>query len=404
VLQTLTPDHLPVLVIAPKRVAEHVWGPEVEKWEIPLSIVVATGGPAKREAAFAASADITVIGRDNIKDVPLGHFKTIVIDELSGFKDRGSVRWKMARRIQKDATYVWGLTGTPAPNGLIDLWAQLFLLDQGERLGTTLTGYRERYFSPGRQLRSGVVTEWNIRPEADKNIHVKIGDICLSMKKRDYLPSEPPDFNDIVFPLDRASRRVYDEMRDELVAFVTDVLGTDIPYTAANAAVLSGKLSQITGGFLYPDEGRDTMRLHREKVDILKETVDGTGSPVVAFYHFQEHRDMILKHIKDAVHIDAKNSIQRWNAGDVPVLLAHPKSAGHGLNLQHGGHTIVWSDLTWSLDDYEQGIGRLDRQGQENRVMVHRIIAEDSVDGEMVARLEGKKTVQDALMAALGIM
>lgn len=404
-LTALEARHLPVLVTAPKRVAEHVWQAETALWRPDLSVAVAAGPPAKREAALKSGADIVVVGRDNLTGaVPYaGTFRTFVMDELSGFKSRASKRWRSARKITRNASveHVWGLTGTPSPNGLIDLWAQLYLLDGGERLGGTLGSFRGAYFTPGRQLRSGVITEWILRDGAESRIHRKIEDICLSMSTEGRVDLPPTTVNRVEVPLPPEARRVYKQLKRDLVADL-DILGDEV-YSAANAAVLSSKLTQISAGFLYSDDqdGTHTV-LHREKVKAVAEIVDGTGSPVLVFYRYKAE----LKALKEAfgsaaLTMDDPDIVSRWNAGRVPVLLAHPASAGHGLNLQHGGHTIVWTTASWSLEEDQQANKRLSRQGQKHPVVIHYLVAPHTVDGAIQDRLQTKKSVQDALLSHL---
>lgn len=403
VLRALTPDHLPVLVCAPKRVAEHVWPAEAALWRPDLSIAVAAGSPAHRaEVLRDFHNDIVVIGRDVLKDaVPVaGRFRTVVLDESSGFKTRGSLRWKTAKKIVKDTPYVWELTGTPSPNGLMDLWAPTYLLDAGARLAPTLTGFRGRYFRPGQQLPNGVITEWILREGAAEKIHAAIEDICLSMDGDGRIELPPVTFNTVTVPLTPATRKVYEVMRDTLVVAL-DLLGET--HTAANAAVLSSKLSQISAGFMYVDDAdlRDGAYdvLHREKVAALAEIVEGTGSPILVFYRFKAEREMIRAAMPKLVHtIDEPDAVGRWNAGEIPVLLAHPASAGHGLNLQAGGHTIVWTTCSWSLEEWLQGNGRLARQGQQHPVVIHSLVSPGTVDEAIQERLLEKKSVQQALL------
>lgn len=419
VLQALTPQHLPVLVIAPKRVAAKVWPVEGPKWRPDLSMALAAGTPAKRKAAREVGADITVIGRDNINDIEPGQYRTIVIDELSGFKGRGA-RWKQARKLTEKAQFVWGLTGTPSPNGYMDLWAQMILLDGGRALGTTLgnadpkfgplkpNSFRGRFFTPVRTHRqTGVVIEWAFKPGAQRQIEEAIAPFCLSMKATDYLELPPVTHNTVVVPMDTKTQRVYDQMVDTLVASLEE--GT---IKAANAGVMTSKLSQITAGFLYADqedEYGETTVLHHNKIDAAIEVVNGTGSPVLVFYRFVWEREALkaamLKDGIDVRGIDEPGAIEAWDRGEVQALLAHPASAGHGLNLQHGGHTVLWTSKEWSLELWEQGNGRVARQGQEHPVVIHSLVTpgddEPMVDEAIEARLAGKADVQDALMMAL---
>jgi SNF2 family DNA or RNA helicase len=396
VLSALEPEHLPVLVVAPKRVAEHVWPAEQRKWRPDLSLAVAAGSPANRRAMLVSGCDVIVIGRDNLADAVGLPWRTIVLDESSGFKNRSTKRWRAAAKLAKEATYVWELTGTPSPNGLLDLWAQVALLDQGERLGKTLGSYRSRYFTESKWI-NGHVVDWAIRPGAAERIHALLGDICLSMESRLDLP--PVTYNNVAVPLPPSLMAAYKRLKKELVA---DLDGASI--VASNAAVATGKLSQLTAGFNYPhpdDLLGFTTDLHDEKTKALAEVIEGTGSPVLVFYRFKHELER-LREIPGAVSIDEHGGvIQEWNAGTIPILLAHPASAGHGLNLQHGGHTIVWTTPTWNAEEYAQANARLARQGQTHPVVIHHLIAPDTVDGAILDRLAGKLSVQDALLKAL---
>lgn len=397
-LQALTPDHFPVLVVAPKRVAEKVWPVEVPKWRPDLSVSLAAGTPAKRAAALMTDADVYVIGQDNLKDIKPGQFRTIVLDELSGYKNRGSLRWKLAKKITDAAAYVYGLTGTPSPNGLMNLWAQAYLLDGGKALGRTLTSFRNRYFTPGRQLATGTIIEWNARPEAQERIEEALAPFCLSMRAIDHLDLPPVTYNRIVVSMGHKASQIYDRLSTSLVAQIEDQT-----HTAANAAVLTGKLSQVTAGFLYPDtdSGERTVDLHTEKIAAALEVVEGSGSPVLVFYRFTWERDALLATLPGARLVDDPGALDDWNRGLVPVLLAHPASAGHGLNLQAGGHTILWTTMPWSLEQWEQANARLARQGQAHPVVVHTLEVPGTVDEAIHARLLEKVSVQEALMIAL---
>lgn len=407
-LRALQPESLPALVTAPKRVAEEVWPVEVPKWRPDLRIVVAAGTPAQRAKALLAAregrADIVVIGRDNLADAVevAGDYKTFVMDELSSFKTRASIRWKMAKKICKDMEYVWGLTGTPTTDGaMLDLWAPMYLLDSGDSLGSTLGGYRERYFTPGRQLPNGVVIEYNLRPGAAQRINVLLEKTCLSMSTDGRVDLPPTSFNDVMVPLLPAVRKLYKQLKNDLVADA-DILGGET-ISAANAAVLTGKLSQITAGFVYVDDadlrGGQYKMLHKEKVTALKEIIDGTGSPVLVAYRFQAELELLKQGLGPMAHtLDEPGIVADWNSGKIPVLLAHPASAGHGLNLQFGGHTMVWATPTWSLEEYMQMNKRLARQGQKHPVVIHHLVSPRTVDPLILLALKDKKSVQDAVM------
>lgn len=400
VLEAITPEHLPCLVVAPKRVAEMTWPVERDKWRPDLSLVVAAGSPAQRRHALDAGADVTVIGRDVLADAITKHprYKTLVLDELSGYKDRSTARWKAARKIAVPASYVWGLTGTPAPNGLMDLWAQIALLDSGARLGKTLTGFRERFFRPTDRLPNGVVIGWELRPGADETIHRLLDDIALSMKASDLLSDLPSmTVNVVSVDMPPGSRSFYRTLKRDLVADL-DLLG--VPIAAASAGVLTNKLSQVAAGFVY-DENKDARWLHYDKLDALAEVLDGADGSVLVFYRYRAEAEAIRTRFPAARMVDSPGALTEWNKGKVPLLLAHPASAGHGLNLQHGGHVIVWTSLDWSLELWQQANGRLARQGQRYPVIVHVLQSEDTVDGAILQRLQGKATVQDALMRYL---
>lgn len=394
-LSALEPRHLPALVVAPKRVAEHVWPVEKELWRPDLSLALAAGEPARRQEALAAGADITVISRDNLKDAK-PRYKTVILDELSSFKGRG-VRWKLAKKLTGKAEHVWGLTGTPTPNGYLDLWPQIYLIDNGKRLGTGVTGYKNRYFQAYGQLPSGVLIDWRPREGAEARIRGLIEDICLYMSAADELDLPPITYNTIDVPLPTAVRKHYKEMKDELVLDL-ELLGDEI-YSASNAAVLSNKLSQITAGFIFSDaqDGSYT-ELHNAKLDALQEVRDGTGDNLLVFYNYIPEAERIRKAFPEARMLDAPGVIPAWNRGEVPMMLAHPASAGHGLNLQHGGHTLFWASLTWDLELWQQAIGRLARQGQKHPVIVHIPQCPGTVDVTIRKRLETKEFTQDTLL------
>lgn len=396
-LSALEPRHLPALVVGPKRVVEHVWQAERDLWRPDLGLAVASGTPAARKAALASGSDVVAIGRDNLADAAGGPWRTVVLDELGGFKTRATKRWKAARGLTTRADHVWGLTGTPTPNGLTDLWAQIFLLDNGKRLSTTVTGFRNRWFRPGRRLPSGVICEWLPLPGADAEIHEALSDIAISMQAEDYLDLPPVTHNTVAVDLPPRARRVYDDLRADLVADLS-VLGENV-VTASNAAVLSTKLSQCTAGAIYRDAPEHHVwdTLHTAKIDALQEIVEGTGSPVLVFHRFRHERELILERLPQARMIDAPGALDAWSRGDLGVMVAHPASAGHGLNLQTG-HTIVWTSLDWSLELWQQANARLHRQGQRHPVTVHRIEVPGTVDEAIHQRLTSKTTIQDALL------
>lgn len=406
-LTALTPEHLPALVVAPKRVAEYVWPRESAKWRPDLRVYVAKGSWQARDRVWAQlnKADIIVVSRENVGDVKrhwkARHpFRTVILDELSSFKNKKTQRWAAAKTITQRPPYVWGLTGTPSPNGLLDLWAQVYLLDRGERLGKYITHYRERYFVAGKRLPNGVAIQWTPRPEAEKRIHTLLEDICLSMKSEGRIKLPPVTYNDVAVPLDVHDKALYRTMKKESVLDLSAMGGTT--HVAETAAALSSKLQQITAGFLYRDEREDGYQvLHRNKIMATREIVDGTGAPVLVLYKYRAELDLLKQEFPEAWEIHDDGVMEAWDAGRVPVLLAHPASIGHGLNLQHGGYTAVWTSVTWSLEEWEQANKRLARQGQEHPVVIHTLTTPGTVDDRVLQALSKKESVQQALLTYL---
>lgn len=408
VLSALEPRHLPVLVVAPKRVAVEVWPEEVPLWRDDLTIALAVGSPEKRQKALTSGADIVVIGRDVLSDA-IDHrhrFKTFVVDESSGFKTKRSVRWRAGNKISKAADHTWILTGTPSPNGLMDIWAQMFLLDQGKRLDTSLGRFRTRYFDIARQLPTGIVTEWAIKENGEQAIYSKIEDIVLSMKSEGRI--DLPEFTVVKekVALPRHAHGIYADLAADLVANLQS-LGGEI-HTAANAAVLSAKLSQVTAGFLYHDDqdirenGDKYDHIHTAKIERLAELYEEIDSPLLVYYRFKAEKEAILKRFPEAKTADESDLQKKWNNDEIPLLLAHPASAGHGLNLQRGsGHHMVWTSQSWSLEEWEQANKRMHRQGQKKAVVCHVLYSPSTVDTAIYARVVEKKSVQDALMSYL---
>lgn len=394
-----------VLVIAPKRVAEDTWTREAAKWDHlqGLKISPILGTAAQRTAALDADADLYVIGRDNVvwlvellqKRRHGWPFDMIVIDELSSFKNPQAKRFRALRKAVPCASRVVGLTGTPSPNGLMDLWAEVYLLDQGERLGRTIGRYRDDYFRPG--MRNGyTVYKWEPRKGAAEEIRKRISDICVSMSAADYL--QLPERIDNVIPvtLDDKERKLYEEMERDQILQLTD----DETVAALNAAAVMSKLLQLANGSVYTDRG-EAVRIHDRKVEALEEIVDTAAEPVLVFYSFRHDLDSIRERLPAAKTLEGPADIAAWNRGEIRVLLAHPASVGYGLNLQEGGHVIVWYGLTWSLELYQQANARLYRQGQEKPVIVHHLIAEGTVDEQVMRALQSKDTSQRALLEAL---
>lgn len=408
VLDALTPGHLPALVVAPKQVAEHVWPAETKRWRPDLTLGLAIGTPAQREAAVKSRQDITVVGRDNLPWLMSvrgkAKFRTIVLDESQSFKTRKSQRWKAARKLTTVAENVWAMTGTPAGNGLMDLWAQVYLIDDGKRLGTTLTGFRQRYFYPKVVLPNGVVAKWELKDGAKDAIYKAIEDVCLHIPLDDLdLPDKVVNVVPVSMP--GSAARVYHEMKEDMAADV-DLLGGVEVVSSPSAGVLSSKLSQITAGAIYRDRddfGNQTghIDLHEEKLTRLQEIIETTEGGVLVFYRFRFELDRMLAAIPQARKVTDKGAIDDWNARKLPVMLAHPASAGHGLNLQYGGNTAVWTSLSWSMEEWEQANARLHRQGQSQRVMIHVLTVPGTIDENVLAALEKKVSVQQALLDAL---
>ena len=388
-----------VLVIAPKRVAEDTWTREHEKWDHlkDLRISKVLGSPKQRLAALDAPADIYVINRENVPWLVRSgrfDFDTVVIDELSSFKNPQAQRFKALRKVLPGADRVIGLTGTPAPNGLMDLWAEIYLLDRGQRLGKTIGAYREQYFRPG--ARNGfVVYDWIPRKGADREIQRKLSDICISMSAKDYLQLPERIDNEIPVKLEPGELAKYKELERDQILQLED----DQTVVAMSAAAVMTKLLQMANGAVYA-EGGAVSRIHGRKLDALKEIIDTTGEPVLVFYSFRHDLEAIRAEIP-ARELEGPEDIAAWNRGEIRVLLAHPASVGYGLNLQEGGHVIVWYGLTWSLELYQQANARLYRQGQTRPVIIHHLIAEGTVDEQVMRALKAKDTSQAALLAAL---
>lgn len=396
-----------VLVIAPLRVAEDTWSRESAKWDHlqHLRISKILGTPTQRRKAIAADADIYIINRENVVWLcnelsTIGDswdFDAVVIDELSSFKSSKSQRFKALRKYITKSSHVIGLTGTPAPNGLIDLWSQIYLLDGGERLGRTITGFRERYFVPG-QRNQTTIFNYKPKPEAEKNIQELISDICISMKAEDWL--EMPERIDSIQSVRLSEREMQDYEKFEREAYLQFLEGE---VTAASAAALTGKLLQYSNGAMYLPDG-DYVKTSEKKMDMLEELVEAAnGKPVLVFYSFRHDLERIRRKFPKARKLENTRDITDWNNGEIPMLLAHPAGAGHGLNLQDGGCIIIWFGLTWSLELYQQANARLYRQGQKQAVIIHHLITEGTRDEDVLRSLQGKEDVQDTVMEALKV-
>ena len=396
-----------VLVVAPIRVASYSWPAEIEKWDHleGLRYSVAVGTAAERLAALRKQADIYLINRENVQwlisesGIPFD-FDMVVIDELSSFKNHQTKRFKALMKVRSKVKRIVGLTGTPSSNGLMDLWAEFRLLDMGERLGRFIGQYRTSYFRPDKQ-NGQVVFSYKPLPGAEKQIYNKISDITISMKSTDHLQMPELINSRYTVYLSEKEDSHYADLKKDLVLQLPD---GDI--TAANAASLSGKLSQMANGAIYTDAG-ETVAIHERKLDALEDIIEAAnGKPVLVAYWFRHDLERITERLHKlkipCSRLDTDGSIREWNAGEIPVALIHPASAGHGLNLQGGGNTIVWFGLTWSLELYQQTVARLWRQGQASEtVVVQHIITEGTIDERIMKALSEKDTTQAALIDAV---
>lgn len=398
------------LVVGPKRVVESVWDSECEKWEHlkDLRVSKIIGTAKQRKEALRKNADVYLISRDNISWLcglyggSMLPFDMLVIDELSSFKNPKSIRFKALRGVQPSFKRVIGLTGTPAPNGLIDLWSQVYLLDRGERLGKFITRFREEYFKPGKR-NGAIIYKYDLVADGEARIHEKIGDICMSMKAKDYLslPGRIDNIIKIVLPPDIQAK--YDAFeRDQVLQLFVDQ-PEDEAISAVSAAALSNKLLQFANGAVY-DENKDWHVVHDLKIEALKEIIeDANGKPVLVAYTYQHDLHRIKEALKSykPVQLKSDQDVKDWNAGKIQVMIMHPASGGHGLNLQSGGHIIVWFGQTWSLELEQQFNARLDRQGQENVVIINKLVASKTMDEDVIKSQESKSAKQESLMEAV---
>lgn len=391
-----------VLLIAPKKVAESTWSQEAAKWAQTrnLRISQVLGSAKDREHALQVDADIYVVNRENViwlcdkyKGKPLP-FDMLVIDESSSFKNPQAKRFKALKRHAFDRVVL--LTGTPAPNTLMDLWPQIYLLDKGERLGRTITEYRRRYFRPDK-TNGHVVFSYALNPGADSQIYGRITDICMSLKAKDYLTLPDRIDNVIEVVMSDSEKEKYKIMEKEHVLG----LGQENEISALNAASVANKLLQMANGYVYDDEG-NLVHIHDQKIDRLKELVDvNEGKPMLVFYNYKHDLAAIKEAFPQATELTDDNDVADWNKGNIQMLLAHPASAGYGLNLQAGGHIIVWYGLTWSLEQYQQANARLHRQGQTEPVIVHHLVTKGTMDEQVMRSLSRKEESQDALLEAI---
>ena len=395
------------LVIAPKKVAENTWTAEAAKWDHlkDLRMSVVLGSEKQRLEALAVNADVYIINRENTQWLVKLYrnewpFDVVVLDESSSFKNNQAKRFKALKAVRPHIRRLIELTGTPSPHGLMDLWAQVYLLDGGERLGRTISCYREMYFVPDKRNRTTIFTYAPKEGAADA-IYRQIQDICISMKAEDYLQLPEMIVDDIPVALDPKAKKAYTELEKTMLLTVDE----EQLVTATTAATLTGKLLQLCNGAVY-DESGDVLEVHDCKLEAFMETVEQlNGQHALVYYYFRHDRERLLKALEKTglrvrVYTGAKDE-QDWNAGEIDILLAQPASCGYGLNLQDGGHHVIWFGLTWSLEEYQQANKRLHRQGQQYPVIVHRLVVQGGTDEDVIRSLESKDGAQEALLTAL---
>ena len=390
-----------VLIVAPLRVARDTWPAEIHKWDHLRSLTysVAVGTETERMTALMTKASLHIINRENLdwlinkSGLPFD-YDMVVIDELSSFKSHQSKRFRSLLKVRPRLKRIVGLTGTPSSNGLMDLWAEFRILDMGERLGRFITGYRERFFLPDKRS-AQMVYSYKPAPGAEQSIYDRISDITISMKSCDFLTMPECVINEVAVRMDAREKQIYDSLRQTMVAKLE---GKEID--AVNAASLSGKLLQIANGAVYDDD-RKYHHIHDRKLDALEDIIEAAnGKPVLVAYWYKHDLQRIRQRFS-VREIKTSEDILDWNAGKIPVAVIHPASAGHGLNLQSGGNTMVWFGLTWSLELYQQTNARLWRQGQKDTVVIHHIIAKDTIDERVMAALRKKEQTQTALIDAV---
>ena len=397
-----------VLIIAPKKVAEGTWSKEKDKWnhtkDFRVSLVL--GSQQKRIKALSVNADLYIINRENIPwlvDYLRNdwYFDTVVIDESSSFKNSRSKRFKALKMVLPKINRLIELTGTPSPNGVEDLWAQIYLLDQGTRLEKYITHFRAKYMEPNKRNRSQIF-DYKIKDGVYDSIINKISDICISMKSEDYLELPDLSYNEIPVILNDKARRDYDKMERD---FVLELEGAEDEITAVNAAALSNKLIQISNGAVYDSSGIYT-EVHDAKIEAFLELVERLqGKSLLVFYNFQHDRDRIKRALEksDLVVKELKTTQDEddWNAGKIDILLTHPASAAYGLNLQEGGNHVCWFGLSWNLEHYQQANKRLHRQGQKEKVIIHHLVTQGTRDEDVMRALDNKAGVQEEIMQSL---
>lgn len=388
-----------ILVIAPLRVAKNTWGDEIKKWEHlkELRYSIAVGTEKERLTALNEKADIYIINRENVQwliDNTCFDYDMVVIDELSSFKNWQSKRFKALMKVRPKVKRIVGLTGTPSSNSLMDLYAEFKLLDMGERLGRFIGQYRGAYFRPDK-MNGPVVYSYKPLPGAEEQIYKKISDITISMKAGDHLKMPELISTQYEVRLSKEESKKYEELKQALILQLPNG-----EITAANAAALSGKLSQMANGAVYSDD-ESVLEIHKRKLDALEDLIEGAnGKSVLVAYWFRHDLERIKKRF-DAREIKTSKDISDWNSGNIPVAVIHPASAGHGLNLQQGGSTLIWFGLTWSLELYQQTNARLYRQGQRDTVVIYHIITKGTIDENIMKALKNKDIGQSALMDAV---
>lgn len=390
-----------VLIIAPLRVARDTWPAEIKKWDHlkGLSYSVAVGTEKERIDALMTRSSMYIINRENVdwlvnkSGIPFD-FDMVVIDELSSFKSYSAKRFKSLLKVRPTVKRVVGLTGTPSSNGLMDLWAEFRILDLGQRLGRYITHYRNTYFTPDK--RNGqIIFSYKPQPGAEEKIYSQISDITISMKSVDYLKMPKCIINKVLVTMNEKEWKVYSSFKEDMVTKLDD---NEID--AVNAAVLSGKLLQMANGAVYDDENKAHV-IHERKLDALEDLIEGAnGKPVLVAYWYKHDLERIQKRFP-VRQLKSSKDIEEWNEGEIPVAVIHPASAGHGLNLQSGGSTLVWFGLTWSLELYQQTNARLYRQGQKDTVVIHHIITKDTIDEDVMTALTRKEKTQTSLIDAV---
>lgn len=387
-----------VLVIAPLRVARDTWPAEIEKWEhlTGLTYSVAIGTEAERLAALRRPAHLYLINRENVdwlitkSGIPFD-FDMVVIDELSSFKSHAAKRFKSLLKVRPTVKRMVGLTGTPSSNSLMDLWAEFRILDMGQRLGRYITHYRNNFFVPDKRNQQ-MIFSYKPRAGAENAIYRLISDITISMKSADFLKMPECIINEVPVALSEKEWSVYQALKEDMVVDLKDE-----EIDAVNAAALSGKLLQMANGAVYNEE-KEVIHIHDRKLDALEDLIEGAnGKPVLVAYWYN-HDLQRIKERFSVREIKTSQDIKDWNNSDIPVAVIHPASAGHGLNIQFGGSTIIWFGLTWSLELYQQTNARLWRQGQKNTVVIHHIIAKDTIDEDVMKALRKKEKIQLALI------